>query len=93
MNDDPAREDYNVDQWIDKIVQNARNQANHTQSEHQLWALGSDFQYQNANHWYRNLDKLIHYLKVNNSDVNAFYSTPSLYVDQKKKWTLTMKVT
>jgi len=85
VNDDPAREDYNVDQWVDKFVQNALNQANHTLTEHQLWALGSDFQYQNADHWYRNLDKLIHYVNLNGT-VNAFYSTPSIYVDEKKKW-------
>jgi hypothetical protein len=34
--------------------------------------------------WYRNLDKLIHYVNLNGT-VNAFYSTPSFYVDQKKK--------
>ena len=85
VNDDPSREDYNVDAWVDKFVQNARAQANHTQSDHQLWALGSDFQYQDADHWYRNLDKLVHYVNLNGT-INAFYSTPSLYVDEKKKW-------
>jgi alpha-mannosidase len=49
-----------------------------------MWACGSDFNYQNADHWYHNLDKLIHYVNLNGT-VNAFYSTPSLYVDQKKK--------
>jgi alpha-mannosidase len=39
---------------------------------------------QNADHWYTNLDKLIHYINLNGT-VNAFYSTPSFYVDQKKK--------
>ena len=60
VNDDPARHDWNVDQWVDKFVQDALDQANHTLSEHQMWACGTDFQYQNAAHWYRNLDKLIH---------------------------------
>lgn len=49
------------------------------------WALGSDFLYQNAGTWYGNLDKLIHYVNMNGS-VNAFYSTPTAYVEQKKKW-------
>ena len=44
---------------------------------HKLTALRTDF-------WYRNLDKLIHYVNLNGT-VNAFYSTPSFYVDQKKK--------
>mmetsp|Transcript_59280 Transcript_59280/g.162642 ORF Transcript_59280/g.162642 Transcript_59280/m.162642 type:complete len:809 (-) Transcript_59280:378-2804(-) len=50
-----------------------------------MWACGTDFQYQDADHWYRNLDKLIHYVNLNGS-VNAFYSTPSIYTDWKKKW-------
>jgi len=45
INDDPYRHDYNVDQWVDKFVQNARSQANHTLSDHQMWACGTDFQY------------------------------------------------
>lgn len=85
VNDDPARHDYNVDEWVDKVVQNAKEQDNHTLSLHQLWACGTDFQYQNAVHWYRNLDKLIHYVNLNGT-INMFYSTPSLYTDEKKKW-------
>jgi len=83
INDDPARHDYNVDQWVDKFVQDATKQDAHIKTSHQLWACGTDFQYQNADHWYTNLDKLIHYVNLNGT-VNAFYSTPSLYVDQKK---------
>ena len=83
--DDPTRHDWNVDQWVDKFVQNALSQANHTLSEHQMWACGTDFQYQNADPWYTNLDKLIHYVNMNGT-VNAFYSTPSVYTDEKKKW-------
>ena len=81
--DDPTRHDWNVDQWVDKFVQNALSQANHTLSEHQMWACGTDFQYQNADPWYTNLDKLIHYVNMNGT-VNAFYSTPSAYTDEKK---------
>lgn len=50
-----------------------------------MWACGTDFQFQNAERWYHNLDKLIHYVNLNGS-VNAFYSTPSIYTDWKKKW-------
>ncbi|KAJ1454800.1 galactose mutarotase-like domain-containing protein [Pelagophyceae sp. CCMP2097] len=82
VNDDPARHDYNVDQWVDKFVQDARSQAAHTKTSHQLWACGTDFQYQNAARWYHNLDKLIHYVNLNGT-VNAFYSTPTLYTDAK----------
>ena len=50
-----------------------------------MWACGTDFQYQNADRWYSNLDKLIHYVNLNGS-VNVFYSSPTRYVDEKKKW-------
>ena len=66
-------------------MQDALEQDNHTLSSHQMWACGADFQFQNADHWYRNLDKLIHYVNLNGS-VNAFYSTPARYTDEKKKW-------
>jgi hypothetical protein len=62
VQDNPAQHDYNVDQWVDKFVQDAQSQAAHTQTEHQLWALGGDFNYQGADFWYTNLDKLIHYI-------------------------------
>ncbi|WAQ95187.1 MA2B1-like protein, partial [Mya arenaria] len=48
--------------------------------------MGSDFEYQNAHHWYKNLDKLIHYTNkrqtTDNSKVNLLYSTPSCYTYQ-----------
>lgn len=81
--DDPELHDYNVDQYVDKFVQDAQDQAAHTLTEHQLWACGTDFNYQNADHWYTNLDKLIHYVNINGT-VNAFYSTPTFYTDQKR---------
>ena len=91
VQDDPSRHDYNVDQWVDQFVQSAQDQAAHTRTDHQLWACGSDFNYQNADHWYHNLDKLIHYVNQNGT-VNAFYSTPSIYTDQKHKANLTWEV-
>ena len=91
VQDDPSRHDYNVDKMVDQFVQYAQKQAAHTATEHQMWACGSDFQYQNADHWYHNLDKLIHYINQNGT-VNAFYSTPTKYVDQKKKAQKTWEV-
>eukprot|EP00755_Sulcionema_specki_P010240 Sspe_Gene.6786::Locus_2281_Transcript_1_1_Confidence_1.000_Length_2013::g.6786::m.6786/K01191/E3.2.1.24; alpha-mannosidase len=91
VQDDPSRHDYNVDKWEDQFVQHALEQANSTRTEHQMWACGSDFQYQNAIHWYRNLDKLIHYVNQNGT-VNAFYSTPTRYVEEKRKAAATWEV-
>ena len=84
VNDDPTRHDYNVDMIVDQFVQHAHTQADSTATEHQLWACGGDFNYQNADTWMHNLDKTIHYVNLNGS-VNAFYSTPTLYVTEKKK--------
>ena len=84
IRDDPERHDYNIDKYVDQFVQHARVQAGSYKTEHQMWACGSDFNYQNADHWYHNLDKLVHYINQNGS-VNAFYSTPTFYVEQKKK--------
>jgi alpha-mannosidase len=87
VQDDPARHDYNVDAWVDKIIQAAQDQAVFTKTEHQMWPCGSDFEYQNADHWYRNLDKLIHYVNKNGT-INLLYSTPTVYVDAKHKETV-----
>ena len=84
VQDDPEMMDYNVDQWVDKFVQNAQTQHEHALTDHIIFACGTDFQYTNADYWYRNLDKLIHYVNLNGT-VNAFYSTPTLYTDQKMK--------
>eukprot|EP01063_Lacrimia_lanifica_P011272 TRINITY_DN1808_c0_g1_i8.p1 TRINITY_DN1808_c0_g1~~TRINITY_DN1808_c0_g1_i8.p1 ORF type:complete len:1110 (+),score=493.11 TRINITY_DN1808_c0_g1_i8:91-3420(+) len=83
VQDDPSRHDYNVDKIIDTMVQNAKQQQEATLTDHQIWACGGDFNYQNADHWYHNMDKLIHYANLNGT-LNVFYSTPTEYVKAKK---------
>eukprot|EP01052_Picozoa_sp_SAG31_P014474 SAG31_NODE_901_length_11133_cov_9.476799_9_plen_718_part_00 len=86
IQDNPSRHDYNVDETIDGIIAIALELQNITRTEHMMWACGSDFQYQNADHWYHQLDKLIHYVNLNASmggPVVAFYSTPTHYTDAK----------
>ncbi|TOF71404.1 hypothetical protein CGJ15_28070, partial [Vibrio parahaemolyticus] len=42
------------------------------------------FNYQSADMWYKNIDKLIRYVnerQKNGSKVNVFYSTPSCYLE------------
>ena len=91
VQDDPSRHDYNIDKVVDQFVQHAQEQAKAFRTEHQIWACGSDFNYQNALHWYRNLDKIIHYINKNGT-VNAFYSTPTKYVEEKQKANLTWEI-
>ena len=44
-----------------------------------MWACGSDFQYQNADHWFHQLDKLIHYVNLNAS--KGRYVRPQVVAD------------
>ena len=92
VQDDPRRHDYNVDEWVGKFIDTAIALQNNTRSRHQMWPCGSDFNYQNADHWFHNLDKLIHYVNINASrggPVKAMYSTPTLYTTQKQMVNLT----
>ncbi len=55
-----------------------------------MLTMGSDFNYINANTWFKNLDKLIHYTNLDGR-VNVFYSTPTMYTqsvhDANLTWT------
>ncbi|CAE8731422.1 unnamed protein product [Polarella glacialis] len=82
IQDNPALENYNVKSRIDDFVTQALWQAEHTRGENIMMTMGSDFQYQAANNWFSNLDKLIHYVNLDGR-INAFYSTPETYVAAK----------
>eukprot|EP00038_Savillea_parva_P006369 m.163286 g.163286 ORF g.163286 m.163286 type:complete len:1147 (+) comp12291_c0_seq1:1380-4820(+) len=87
VQDDPRRHDYNIDAFVDQVIQDAMNQAEFTKTEHQMWPCGSDFNYDNAIRWYHNLDKLIHYVNQNGT-INLLYSTPTRYVEAKYQETI-----
>ena len=59
VQDDPNLFDYNVNETVERFVKAAFNQAAHYKTHHILMTMGEDFQYENANTWYKNLDKLI----------------------------------
>ncbi|MEQ2159382.1 hypothetical protein GOODEAATRI_022294, partial [Goodea atripinnis] len=87
IRDDPDLEDYNVDDVVWRFLHAAKNQTNHI-----IMTMGSDFQYENANLWYKNLDKLIRYVnaqQTNGSNVNVLYSTPSCYLQELHRANLT----
>jgi len=50
----------------------------------------SDFHYENAQVWFKNIDKLIHYVNQDGR-VNVFYSTPITYTEARNaedlEWT------
>uniref|UniRef100_A0A7N8YBV0 Lysosomal alpha-mannosidase n=1 Tax=Mastacembelus armatus TaxID=205130 RepID=A0A7N8YBV0_9TELE len=92
IRDDPDLEDYNVDDVVKRFLAIAKNQATVYKTNHIIMTMGSDFQYENANLWYKNLDKLIHYvnaLQAKGSKVNVLYSTPSCYLQELHRANLT----
>nr|XP_033811493.1 lysosomal alpha-mannosidase isoform X2 [Geotrypetes seraphini] len=83
--DDKSLDGYNVDIIVSRFMTIAYSQAEVYQTNHLIMTMGSDFQYENANLWYKNMDKLIRYVNAqqsNGSKVNVLYSTPSCYLNQ-----------
>ncbi|NWX35598.1 MA2B1 mannosidase, partial [Notiomystis cincta] len=67
-------------------------QAKEYRTNHILMTMGSDFHYENAHLWFKNLDKLIAYTnarQANGSRVHALYSTPSCYLRELHRANLT----
>ncbi|PRQ54348.1 putative alpha-mannosidase [Rosa chinensis] len=82
VQDDITLFDYNVQERVNDFVAAAVSQANITRTNHIMWTMGTDFKYQYAHTWFRQMDKLIHYVNKDGR-VNALYSTPSIYTDAK----------
>ncbi|KAL7604195.1 hypothetical protein Lser_V15G20819 [Lactuca serriola] len=82
IQDDVLLFDYNVEERVNDFVAAAMAQANVTRTNHIMWAMGTDFRYQYAVSWFRQMDKFIHYVNLDGR-VNALYSTPSIYTDAK----------
>ncbi|KAI5069723.1 hypothetical protein GOP47_0016024 [Adiantum capillus-veneris] len=82
IQDDPLLFDFNVQERVEDFVTYAETQASHFRTNHIMWTLGGDFQYQNAHGWFKQLDKFINWVNKDGR-VNTFYSTPSIYTDAK----------
>jgi lysosomal alpha-mannosidase len=59
MQDDPRLFDFNVKERVELFIKSACEQALHYKSGHIMLTMGSDFNYQYAHTWFKNLDKLI----------------------------------
>nr|CCA13903.1 lysosomal alphamannosidase putative [Albugo laibachii Nc14] len=91
IQDDPTLHDFNVCEHVDWIVENAQSRSSATRGNHIFIPIGDDFTYINAHRWYKNLDKLIHY--VNQDDrVNMLYSNLTYYTELKRAEGLTWTV-
>ncbi|KAH9627165.1 hypothetical protein KSS87_018405 [Heliosperma pusillum] len=64
VQDDPDLFDYNVQERVNDFVSVALSQANVTRTNHIMWTMGTDFKYQYAHTWFRQMDKLIHYVNL-----------------------------
>ncbi|KAI9114327.1 hypothetical protein K1719_014555 [Acacia pycnantha] len=82
VQDDTDLFDYNVPERVNEFVSAALSQANITRTNHVMWTMGTDFKYQYATSWFRQMDKFIHYVNQDGR-VHALYSTPSIYTDAK----------
>ncbi|XP_069623348.1 lysosomal alpha-mannosidase [Ranitomeya imitator] len=81
--DDPLMNDNNVDAVVKSFLKTVSLQAAKYRSSHIVMTMGSDFHYENAIPWYKNMDKLINLVnaqQMNGSNVNVIYSTPSCYL-------------
>ncbi|CAF4577618.1 unnamed protein product, partial [Rotaria sp. Silwood2] len=91
--DDKNLHDYNVLERVETFIGAAIAQTEVYATNHIIMTMGSDFFDQNAHEDFKNLDKLIHYVNLqqeNGSGINVFYSTPSCYLyvlsKAEKKW-------
>ncbi|XP_057870116.2 alpha-mannosidase isoform X2 [Cryptomeria japonica] len=82
VQDDPFLYDYNLEERVNSFVKSARDQAKQYRTNHIIWTMGEDFAYESAGTWFKQMDKLIHYVNKDGR-VNAFYSTPTIYTREK----------
>ena len=80
--DSAASPAYNVPDLVEKFVSYVQLQANAYLGSDIMLTMGSDFNYENADTWFANMDALIHYVNLDGR-VNVMYSTPSIYTDAK----------
>ncbi|XP_075403812.1 lysosomal alpha-mannosidase [Tenrec ecaudatus] len=93
--DDPRSPEYNAKEVVTYFLQVAAAQGRHYRTNHTIMTMGSDFQYENANTWFKNLDKLIQMVnsqQANGSRVNVLYSTPACYLQELNKANLNWSV-
>eukprot|EP00208_Stichococcus_sp_RCC1054_P002016 CAMPEP_0206142692 /NCGR_PEP_ID=MMETSP1473-20131121/17914_1 /ASSEMBLY_ACC=CAM_ASM_001109 /TAXON_ID=1461547 /ORGANISM="Stichococcus sp, Strain RCC1054" /LENGTH=1182 /DNA_ID=CAMNT_0053537795 /DNA_START=217 /DNA_END=3765 /DNA_ORIENTATION=+ len=82
IQDDERLHDHNVDNRVDAFVKQCDALFNVTRGNDIMLTMGTDFTYANAHVWYKNLDKLIHYVNKDGR-LNVFYSSPQAYVRAK----------
>ncbi|KAH7644224.1 lysosomal alpha-mannosidase-like protein 2 [Dermatophagoides farinae] len=78
--DNKNSEEYNVPEIVEKFQKLARKYSYYYATNHIMFPMGTDFNYQSAHQWYKNMDKLIDAINGDQkSNVRTFYSTPTCY--------------
>ncbi|XP_049732984.1 lysosomal alpha-mannosidase isoform X1 [Elephas maximus indicus] len=94
--DNPYSPEYNADKLVKYFLELAAAQGRHYRTNHTIMTMGSDFHYENANMWFKNLDKLIQLVnaqqQASGSRVHVLYSTPACYLRELNKANLTWSV-
>ncbi|GJP55162.1 hypothetical protein CLOM_g14142 [Closterium sp. NIES-68] len=80
LQDNPYGEAPNVKGLVDQFVAEVTMRAKGFKTKHLLFPMGEDFSFDRAIVWFKNMDKLIHYVNLDGR-VNVLYSTPSVYLD------------
>ncbi|XP_041505823.1 lysosomal alpha-mannosidase isoform X1 [Microtus oregoni] len=96
MVEDPKSPEFNAVTMVNYFLELAYSQQKYYRTNHTVMTMGSDFQYENANMWFKNMDKLIRLVneqqQVNGSRVHVLYSTPTCYLWELNKANLTWSV-
>ena len=73
---------YNLDYKVEKFVNDSLEQAASYRTNNIMFTMGSDFQWEDAASWYKNLDILINTINTRYPDrFKLFYSTPTRYLE------------
>eukprot|EP00191_Tetraselmis_sp_GSL018_P016086 CAMPEP_0177580958 /NCGR_PEP_ID=MMETSP0419_2-20121207/1869_1 /TAXON_ID=582737 /ORGANISM="Tetraselmis sp., Strain GSL018" /LENGTH=900 /DNA_ID=CAMNT_0019069923 /DNA_START=788 /DNA_END=3491 /DNA_ORIENTATION=+ len=91
MQDDPRLEGYNVEERLKAFADQVDKIAAMHRGDDIMLTMGMDFQYMNANHNFKNMDKLIHHMNSHpeySKRYRVFYSTPEDYVAAKHAYNM-----
>ncbi|KAL3662906.1 hypothetical protein V7S43_011854 [Phytophthora oleae] len=91
IQDDADLHDYDVCDEVEQFVNNAKMRGGASKGNHVFIPMGCDFQFDNSRRWFKNMDKLIHYVNQDGR-VNVLYSNLSYYTDLKREEGLTWSV-
>lgn len=86
---DPTLFDYDLEKRASEFATFVRADSKAYKDSNVFYAMGSDFQYEAAHEWFKNVDILIDFFNrpenFNKYRLKLMYSSPSLYINSKKE--------